>query len=258
MNTKKKKFILLVAAINLVFLGVILTYFQFLGNKIVVEPPKVKVIVAKEDIKEGTKINKNMIVFKEVYEKDYEKGSIVNVKDIIGHKAKIKLNKHMQVKEYMLQTPKEQMDNGYVKVSIDLENISNLVANQVQLYQYINLNLCTDKGKVGNVPPKIVLSKRKVLDLVDASGIAKSKYDKSKEFKAQYIILDLPIRDYFKYKLASGVANKYDGNLELTLHDPTQKAFEETFEIDNVDQDIKDKVIKENSFNAENGSLDKR
>lgn len=256
MNTKKKKFILLVAALNLVFLGAILTYFQFLGNKIVVEPPKMKVIVPKEDIQEGTKINKNMIAFKEVYEKDYEKGSIVDFKDILEHKSKIKLNKHMQIKEYMLQNPKEQMEKGYIKVSIDLENISNLVANQVQQFDYINLNLCTNQGKIGNVPPKIVLSKRKVLDLVDSTGVAKSKYTKSKEFKAQYIILDLPVKDYFKYKLASGVASKYGGNLELTLHDPTQPKFEENFEIDQVDQDIKDKVIKETNFI--DSSFDKR
>lgn len=251
MDRRLKKIILIIVAINLVIIGGILAYFQFGGNKIVVEPNKIKVIVPKEDIEEGKKIDEKMVGYKEIYEKDLEPSAITDISKIKDYKARIKLRKHMQLQEYMLQSQEEQFKEGCVKVSIDLKNIGNLVANQIQPNDYINLNLVFDKSsKMSKMniesEPKVVLSKRKIIDLVDSSGIARSKFDTSKrEFKAQYLILELNEHDYKKYKCASAYSTRYDGQLELTLHDPTQKAFVEDFNIGSVDRDIVEQVEKE-------------
>ena len=233
MGGNTKRIVLFSISANLVVIGLILSYFQFLGNKIVIEPPARKVIVPIADLEEGVVIDSSMVEYRTVFEKDFIDG-ISDPGKVIGFKSLIKLKKGMQLFPYMLQPPEKQHKKGYFLASVDLVNVNGTVANQVKKNDYVNIMLCIEKDGMIKEHQKIrvadvVLAKRKVLELVNSAGVPEGAFER-KDFKTQFIILEMNLNDYYRYKAARLYASRYNGKIELVICDPTQEPIRETFE----------------------------
>ncbi len=242
-----KKIVFICIAINLFIIGSIFAYFQLWGSKIVVEPPKKQIVTPIFDIDQGVVIDDSMLMYTEVDARNYSLGSALSKEDIVKCKTLIKLKANAPIFKFMLQTPEEQHKPGYFTVSIDLKGVSGTVANQIHKNDYINLMISKEKNSSSKKQKEIiigqcVLAKKQILDLVNASGSANtSETSDTKNFKTQYIKIEMNLDEYRRYRYAVLLANSIQGEIEAVLCDPTQEPIKEDFTITAAEKILLDK-----------------
>lgn len=177
-----------------------------------------KVLVAASPIEEGTVLTHSLLSYRTIKESAFNMYMITDPDEAIGKKCLYKVNEGDYLRNYQL-LPKDEWHEDGDKVIVLPMDIESRLANLIRKGSLIDIKVDINGTKS---PPKVVLARIPVQDILDESGASINGSLNSKKAFA-VVILNKEQRDrlYMAKKVGSLVYELYC--------DPTQKPAEEEF-----------------------------
>ena len=143
-----------------------------------------RVLVASRDIEEGAIINDSLVGIKTIRESALIKGMVYETGLVTGCKTTGRIKAGDYIRDYYLIEPGNiyKDDERVFILGMDMEE---RLANQVKKSSYIDIRVLLKNVKS---PPKTVLSKIKVDDMVDENGISLTETTGGKKAYAKLIL----------------------------------------------------------------------
>jgi hypothetical protein len=202
-----------------VMMSAALVFFIFRGREFDDEK-RYKVLIAADSIEKGTVLTDGMLSYRTVKESALNEYMVTDILEAVGKKCLSGISEGDYLREYEL-LPESGWYKDEDKVVILPMDIESRLANLIRKGSLIDIKIDLDGVEA---PPKVVLAKVPVMDILDENGTSSNGILSGKRAFA-IIVLDNEQRD--RLYIARDL-----GRLVYELYcDPTQKPAEEEFSI---------------------------